>query len=480
MRLFKRKTQPSDAPWPTIGKTLPALAVATEFDNTKARPMPPIARDNAALLLTNPDRGLRHEICITLGDPPCAYPGSADEPLNELHRKIALFQEDAPTVAQLYVYLSRYARRPLDDRALAQMEQMLTACRENGLRVLLRFAYGTESVPDAPWRVVRRHLTQIGDWMRAHTPLVADTVAVLQAGLVGAWGEGHSYQKLRWRQIGKAFNKLLSVTPDWLFVQVRTQGLSDMIDPRWRARLALHDDYLIGDQTHQWNWFGGTAPTGTQWTQVFSHAPNDAEMPWGRALYLDKPDGYPLNNLDAEKLAQQSQFYHLSTLSLMHNYKEDDIRPPYSLQRWKDVWWTADQLAALGLPHHPALLTEGKINAYEYLRQHLGYLLAVQSAGIDGDVFFVTMRNYGFAAPHTLRSLSLVIDGRDEYAISAYSPQDFAQQDSVTYAVTLPEGVGERQAHNISLRLAPYPGAPIAVRFANDTDWTPEDGQKVL
>jgi len=85
-------------------------------------------------LLLNPDRGLRMETYITLGETPESYPGSAQDPYEKLLGLIEKYGEDNPTVVQLYVYLTRYNEKPLDDNAFAHMEKMFQLCRDNRVR----------------------------------------------------------------------------------------------------------------------------------------------------------------------------------------------------------------------------------------------------------------------------------------------------------------------------------------------------------
>ena len=109
--------------------------VVTEFT------IPMLTLESARPLLRNPDRGLRMETYITLGETPESYPGSAEDPYEKLLGFIEKYEEKSPTVVQLYVYLTRYNEKPLDDKVFEQLERMLLLLRENGVRALLRFAY---------------------------------------------------------------------------------------------------------------------------------------------------------------------------------------------------------------------------------------------------------------------------------------------------------------------------------------------------
>lgn len=208
--------------------------------------------DTARPLLKNPDRGLRMESYITLGDPLESYPTNSEDPYKKLEGFFEKYELESPTVLQAYVYLSNYRRKKLDTLAFEQMKKYFELCRENKVRILLRFAYGTESVKDAPYSWVAKHLKQIGLWFEAEKDLINDTIYALQAGIVGYWGEGHSYRSFRPWHIGKAFDDLCEITPEHLFVQVRYIDLAKKVSENHQKRLAMHHDYIIGDLKHEW------------------------------------------------------------------------------------------------------------------------------------------------------------------------------------------------------------------------------------
>lgn len=81
--------------------------------------------DNAEVLLKNPDRGFRMETYITLGDPVDSYPTSNEDPFERILKLIEKYKEDSPTLCQVYVYLSNYNDKPLDELAFSQMKRFL-------------------------------------------------------------------------------------------------------------------------------------------------------------------------------------------------------------------------------------------------------------------------------------------------------------------------------------------------------------------
>lgn len=444
------------------GKELPMLTLAT------ARP-----------LLQNPDRGLRMETYITLAPEgaPESYPGSAQDPFEKLLGFIEKYEEESPVLLQLYVYLTRYNEKPLDDTAFDQLQRMLELCRDQNIRVLLRFVYQNESNPDPDWPRVEGHLWQIGAWFRANGQLLEDTLCAVQAGIVGYWGEGHSNVNFAKKYIGPAFDKLIEITPEDVFVQVRQTALYRAVSRGYRDRLGMHDDYIIGEMNGAWSFFTGKNNRATrQLEERFRRTVNDAELPWGVATYYDRPDGYPLDAMEAMPILRQIKQYSLTSLSLEHNYREAGPERVFTMARWRDEYLTSAQLEEAGLPYHPALLDANEsISVFEYIQYHLGYLLSVTSFEIiDSQVQF-TIQNDGFAAPLNFSSLSLVIDG-EEYLIESYDKYALGSMQAVTYTVDLPENYDD--SSRVGIKLARRAGSKLCVRFMNDTEFA--DGTQIM
>ena len=430
-------------------------------------------------LLHNPDRGLRMETYITLTpeDAPESYPGNAQDPYEKLLGLTETYEEESPRVVQLYVYLTRYNDKPLDGSAFAQLQKMLKLCRDEGIRVLLRFAYQNESNPDPDWPRMKGHLEQLGAWFRANEKLLEDTLFVMQAGLVGYWGEGHSYVNFKEKYIGPAFDKLISITPADVFVQVRTTRLYNAIPSEYSDRLGMHDDYLIGEANGPWSFFEGKKKKATKQLEAhFKRTINDGELPWGVATYYDRADGHPLDSMEALPILKQLGQYSLTTLSLEHNHREAGPERVFTMARWKDERLTAAQLKRNGLPYHPALLDENEsISAFEYVQYHLGYLLSITAFEVDGDQVNFTIENNGFAAPLNSNALSLVIDG-EEHPVDSYDKYALGSMQAVAYTVNLPEGLDVNAS--IGIRLAHRAGSPLCARFMNDTEFI--DGVQMM
>ena len=425
---------------------------------------------NSEMLLKNPDRGFRLETYITLGKNLSSYPGDGKDPFEFAKNEIKFYKKDSPTVVQAYVYLSNYNKKELDDLAFFQLEKYFKIFAKNKIRILLRFAYSTESTKDASAKWVLRHLTSIGNWFAKKEGLINKSVYAVQGGIVGLWGEGHSNVKLRNRHIAKVYDKLLEIVPKPLFVQIRTLDLLKQIDSKHASRLGMHQDYIIGDEEHVWG-FGHTQneELRAESEESFKLSVNDGELPWGRATYNDDPQREQLNALNGLAVAKEVAQYRLSTFSIKHNYKEPGPNPPYSLQRWKGEYVSAKTLKENNLPFNPFFFTQDiKMSMHEYLKYHLGYLLVISDVYVNDNKLGFRITNYGMSAPHNfsrLKIFTLDKKGTSEFEVDYFKPQVLQPMGKIDIELALKENI---ESKKIGIKLSTSKDPNTNIRFANE------------
>lgn len=434
--------------------------------------------DNAEVLLKNPDRGFRMETYINLGDPLEAYPTSKEDPYERILALIGKFKEDSPTLCQVYVYLSNYNNKPLDELAFSQMKKFFEIFRDNGIRMLLRYAYGTESVDDAPYEIVKVHLTQLDKWFKENSELINDTLYCMQTGIIGYWGEGHTNIKLKGKYIPNVIADVCKLAPKGIYSQVRTYGLLKKVKKEDIKRVGIHDDYIIGEMEHKWAFIpnDGKFMNTIRFNKSMERAKytvNDGEMPWGHAKYNDDPNGRPLNKLDGKLIAKQLYTYRLTSLSLEHNYHGDKELDMGSIHYWKSQFVTFDEATQAGFVVNPALFKDKdgkdvKMSMYNVVRHHLGYQLALSNVKEDGDKVSLTVTNYGFAAPLNFNYFALVSENEKgeliETEIKSYDKEKLLSGESATYIVSNSQGTKP-----VGAKLSMFAGRKQCVRFANDT-----------
>ncbi|RZJ79169.1 MAG: DUF4874 domain-containing protein, partial [Brevundimonas sp.] len=150
--------------------------------------------------------------------------------------------------------LEPWRETALPEGELQALDAAFGRARRAGIKLIVRASYndpegetGYRDAQDAPLAVVERHLPQLAPVLAANR----DVIAVVQAGLIGAWGEWHTssndlttpQNKLRVR------DALMAAVPEGRFVQFRYPP--DLI--AWRARPAgrvgFHNDCFLASDT---------------------------------------------------------------------------------------------------------------------------------------------------------------------------------------------------------------------------------------
>lgn len=171
--------------------------------------MTEIRYDVSSDLFSNPERGFYRHLNEPIGQ------------LNESDIKEVL-DDHISLILRVY-YLDDFRDKSLSPDILEKLSTEFDIIRKAGLKVIVRFAYSrNETDPDAPLTTIENHLDQLAPVIKKHK----DVIALMQAGLIGAWGEWYyTSNKLNTPEARKAvLDKILQVLPADRFVQVRTPG----------------------------------------------------------------------------------------------------------------------------------------------------------------------------------------------------------------------------------------------------------------
>lgn len=445
----------------------------TGFDNSAEDIlMPQVSFDNAGFLLKNPNRGLRGETYITLGENLRAYPSGNEDPFERAERLIKKYEPDSPVIFQVYVYLCDYAAKLLDELAFKQLKSFFEIFDKSKVRILLRFAYSTESQPDVPYETARTHLFQIGKWFKENDKLINDVLFCLQTGIIGYWGEGHSYKNFKRRHIKDVISDVCRIAPDGICNQVRTYSMLKKVPLEYRTAVGIHDDYITGDTAHKWAFAKSTQKK--KYAEVTNRARftvNDGEMPWGRAYMDDKKRNGHCDNLNGTDVIKQIQAYSLTTFSLEHNYREDEGKI-YSMEKWKNEFLSYSDCVKLGITVNPELFKDSAQNSielslFDILRYHLGYHIAVKDLYTSENDLFFALINYGFAPPLTFNYFAGVYGGPNgeirEAEFENYNKFALLSGKTISFKAEIPYGF-----RPMGLKLETDKGSGIYARFANE------------
>lgn len=425
-------------------------------------------------LLNNQDRGLRLEVNLDVHSGMGLWGNANKTGIDQLSQAVSNFSTDQPKLAQVYFYLTAYKDKPLDEKAFSEMNDYFQALAQHHIKAVLRFAYiwddANPKAQEPTTTTVLQHLHQLEPWIKAHR----DQISVLQAGLIGSWGEwdGGARRRMDEKSI---LRTLLAVTPKDLPIQVRYYNIKANDVARSSAdwnRVGFHDDYLIGN-LHEWN-TAGNDPNSAAWKAMATESktvPVDGEMIWGVANASDHGGKLISAKLSAQRLAQ----HHFTSLSLAHNYKEDG--QPYSMMSWQHQYINRAILDRLGLPYQPSWFKKSdgeNVNRtwFDYIRDYLGYRVALTKANeatVNGQTTYqLTLKNYGFAAPMLTAQAKFVLLDKDKKIVAEKSVDNFkdlqtGSEETINWSVT---ETNQTKAKYLAFFFAGYDGT--GNRLAND------------
>nr|WP_279083545.1 DUF4832 domain-containing protein [Lactobacillus apis] len=137
-------------------------------------------------------------------------------------------------------------------------------------------------------------------------------------------------------------------------------------------------------------------------------------------------------------MAQRLAVDHFTSLSIAHNYKEDG--KDYSLSSWKRQLVTPALLDLYKLPYQKSWFKDTNDNEtsrswYEYIRDYLGYRLAVKDISYQADEksidYQVNLTNYGMDAPVLINKAELVLLNASKKAVATKEITDVAHLQSL-------------------------------------------------
>jgi hypothetical protein len=446
----------------TIEEHLPAVCYADRL-----KPLPGTKSEE---LLHNPNRGFRLELNMDIAT------GNLLESVMDARQyaltQIKYYEDEAPQLAQVYIYLTQYSAKDLDDRALINLQDYFAFFRKQNMQILLRFAYeyqetGPKIGPTTEQML--RHIEQLRDIVAQNN----DIIHVIQAGFIGMWGEWHNakYEHDK-RQVLEA---IIDMTPPDKVVQVRLASYKDVLrkDDLRRDRVSYHDDYLVGVD-HAWSTALPASPLYAMYITDCRNMLVDGEMPWGKDKYFNN------GVIDGVGVAKRLMNHYFSTMSIVHNYKESGPFITHNMQEWKKIIVDAAFLDDNEFRYAPAWLKDSDGNPitrslFEYIRDYLGYYIEAHNAKADvsGNQVEVSLEltNYGFSAPHGMSKLEVVITDEQGSVICAKPVCHMADlQPGKVVSVSTTLTVCELQrGYIVGIRFANQGG--VTAKLANDTEY---------
>ncbi|RDG37758.1 DUF4832 domain-containing protein [Streptomyces corynorhini] len=376
---------------------------------------------------------------------------------------------DSVTLVMCVFYLADFKNSAISRTALDRLQRQFDTVRAAGLKTIVRFAY-TDSTDgaDATKDRVLAHLDQLAPYLSANS----DVIHLVQAGFVGAWGEGYytknfgdagSVTTADWANRKAVVDKTLGVLPSTRMVQLRT--------PKYKRTM-----------------YGTTALPASQ----AYNGSAAARLGHHNDCFLASPDDYgTYENTAVEYPYLAAETNHLPMGGETCGVNTPRTSCPTALSELKMFHWSY-----LNTDYEPNVINGWRSGGcLPEITRGLGYRFALQSgtyptAASRGGTLPVniTVKNDGFAAPFNPRGLELVL--RDTATSQVYrlalsgDPRTWLAgttttiNQSVTLPSTLPAGT-----YGLLLNLPDpaLPGNPLySIRLANTGTWEASTGYNNL
>ncbi len=410
-------------------------------------------------LFANPERGFYH------------HTGDCDKFLFDAATLQSYRVNEGISLVMCMFYLDGFQSGPISPAALNQLQTQLSTVRAAGMKIILRIAYtALASGNDAALSQVLAHLDQLAPLLQANS----DVINVVQAGMIGAWGEWYYTQNFGnegnisstdWINRETVADKLLSVLPTSRMLQVRTPTIKrtmygttalsggQAFNGSANARVGHHNDCFLASATD----FGTYQDTVIEYPYL---AVETQYLPMGGETCAVNP---PRSEC-ASALTELAKF-HWSYLNADYNL---DVT---------NSWQTG------------GCLTE--------IKRRIGYRFALKSGAYPTTAkrggllaFNLSLQNLGWAAPFNARNVEVVLRNTSTGALYRFPLQADPRlwlagtTTTLSHNLTLPASM---PAGNYALLLnLPDPAASLAnlsaysMRLANSGVWEAGTGFNTL
>jgi Domain of unknown function (DUF4832)/Domain of unknown function (DUF4874) len=375
--------------------------------------------------------------------------------------------------------LDNYRQARLPDALLEALRSEFAAARAAGIKLKLRFAYNySSSGTDTSKEWMLTHIGQLGPVLTEN----ADTIASMDAGFIGKWGEMHSSSHIVSTSggdvqaaIAEVVQGLLNATPDTLSVGVRYPRIVRNLfgDPGYEMPLG---QAFSGSKQSRVGWFNDCLWSNKVNTGTYSSSSPSFEK--DRDTF-EKVGRYAATSGESCSVGGLNDYN--SCAAVLNDMAA--IGGPDTLFRgyWKDMYsrWIGQ-------------------GCYQEVSKRLGYRLSLLKATLPvavnaGQPMTVKLQiqNSGFGKVYNKRPLDLVFVGADQVLTARLTPDARSklplagQTVESEWTVAAPAGLKAGQIYQLHLRL-PDPSNRLeadtryAIRLANRNLWDPATGRHNL
>ncbi len=444
----------------TTATTTVAVPVVQSVAATTEKSFELLPGEKSVLLNENPDRGYRSELIVDLpaADDEEAFAKWTDEAvLKHVMTDIpgnAL--DESVTVSRLYFYLAEYTTmETIPEQAIELIRKYMKAHMQMGVKMYLVFYYQRSDNKCPNTEIILKHMDQFNKLVHEFK----DGISALCFGLIGRYGEWTSASHVDDYDRKKITDKMVSMIPEDTYLVMRQPNYKwanvSEDNPRYKT-IGFADDANFGmDGTHSEKW----KPGSDIWDKAMKEAPyayNDGEL--FTTKYFRNNGVYVKGLSVIESLSQ----HRTHTFSIWHGYG-DYASSGGTIQEstfygWKCEEVTAEWLEKKGLPYSPNWFTQTngnplQRNAFEYLRDYLGYHFSMTDLKVTGGTkggstinIKANLVNYGMAAGMNLESGFAILDESGKVVSSvkvgnpaewhSTNPEDYSDRDLLNHALS--------------------------------------------
>ena len=408
----------------------------------------PLTSSGDAIMQDNPDRGFRTHLtlyvdeAVASGDPMSYYQKDYDVFFGYCDMEI--------NVSMTYLYLTAYRGMNIPNEAMAAIEDYFIYSEAKGFTTCLRFAYCDDLnhlERGADQATIIRHIKQLAPLIKKYK----HTVHTVEGGFIGSYGEWASvYQSpaVDYETVARALMKYFCM-PNGIYLSLRLPKYKNLIPKtdKYYKYIGNHNDAIYGEQLRE-GWHSGGYQYGTddyaQMCREGAYTPQGGEL-LNNGDYVKKGK-IPIG---VEVVAEAGHHWR-NTMSVWHGKYECSSDDDAIMDRWAEESVTPATMKGIQVVFDPYWFIDDKgaeveRNAFEFLRDHLGYRIAAQSVKITGESkpgatvkVEMPIKNYGFSAAFCMTSGFAILDSDYNVVstVKAGSPSKWYSHDPENYLDT--------------------------------------------
>lgn len=375
------------------------------------------------------------------------------------------------SLVSLQINISPYTENELSEIALLQIENTFNSVRQAGLKAIVRVVYDSKGVkyPEPEdFSLILRHLDQL----KPIYDMNEDIIYVVEAGMLGPWGEGHNtkYDELEYRKA--LVDKLMEIVPQSRMVSVRTPKMyrdifgdnpitiSTAFNGSNASRLSQHNDGFLGSSNDY-----GTYRTWTRAEELTWLSSHTRYSMYGGEVIKATSE---YNNLD-------NAIYEMGMTHCQY------INGTYDLdvkEKWKSSIYVNENSVY------------NNLDGETYIKNHLGYRYVLRASQVTPEVVqgdlgtaIVSIENVGFGNLINKRNVELVlVNGETQVVMPINSDPRFWEAGQVT-DINVDINTSDLSCGEWSLYIklpdlsqSLYNNKAYSIKFANNNIWNESVG----